>query len=213
MQRAGELLSEAPPRLRDALTPCGGCHFTELSDYTRSVHAGALRNNHDTPTCLDCHGWHYISAREDLESSGSAGHQIKTCGQCHGNATVMAKYDLSSNTVQTYEESFHGKKSALGSARAAVCTSCHQAHDIKSTRDPESPLFPANRAATCAQCHPRASRQFALAFTHRPRTREASPLVYWITVAYKLAIGGAIVGMSAYVVLDLWRRLLIRFRG
>ena len=64
-------------------------------------------------------------------------HQVETCGKCHGDKKIIEKYKLEENVMESFEESFHGRKLFLGHTKAPVCSSCHSSHDIRSKTDPD----------------------------------------------------------------------------
>jgi hypothetical protein len=70
--------------------------------------------------------------------------------------------------MESFRESFHGRKLHLGHTKAPVCSSCHNSHDIKSKNDPSSPVFGDNKLQTCGKCHKGANEKFIPAITHRP---------------------------------------------
>ena len=188
---------------RAALASCGGCHEEQFRQYWGSVHGkGVLKGDPGSPTCTTCHGNHAMVSHEDLESSTSHANVPATCGSCHADATLMAQYDLKTDTYRTYEESFHGKKTALGSQRAAVCTSCHGAHDICAPDDPGCRLYGENRVATCAQCHQQANAQFARSFGHTARTRTEVPWAYWIGRVYWVFIWSTLAALTGFIILE-----------
>ena len=67
----------------------------------------------------------------------------------------MRKYNpnLPTDQYAKYLTSQHGKRNTQGDADVAVCTSCHDAHGIRSKKDPDSPVYPTNIPGTCASCH------------------------------------------------------------
>ena len=200
---AGTDLVRPCSQCRAALASCGACHEQEFRQYWGSVHGqGVLKGDAGSPTCTTCHGTHYMVSHEDLESSTSHANVPATCGSCHADATLMAQYDLRIDTYRTYEESFHGKKTALGSKRAAVCTSCHGVHDICAPEDPNCRLHGENRVATCGQCHKGASPQFALSFGHTARTRTEAPWAYWIGRIYWIFIWSTLAALIGFIVLE-----------
>jgi len=202
-----EFIAPYPERGRRVLRICASCHRSQAEVYAGSIHAKAVREGiEEAPVCVDCHGTHTIRAEDDLESSVGAANVPATCAHCHADATRMARANVTTATVTSYEESFHGKKSNLGGRRAAVCSSCHGAHEILAPSDPHSRLSKQNRVATCAECHEGASEEFAFSFTHALETREEKPIMFYLKWFYRLAILGTIGGMSAYIGLDLLRR-------
>jgi len=58
----------------DAAEFCGGCHDTELKDYSQSTHAKSMGKIENTPTCTDCHIGHQFEKKIDHEK----------CLECHG---------------------------------------------------------------------------------------------------------------------------------
>jgi hypothetical protein len=62
--------------------------------------------------------------------------------------------------------SYHGKVTQLGDESAAVCSSCHGAHDILPLSDPNSRVAPQNRAKTCGQCHHNTNQNFVKYVAH-----------------------------------------------
>jgi hypothetical protein len=67
----------------------------------------------------------------------------------------MRKYNpnLPTDQYAKYLTSQHGKQFQQGDPDVAVCTSCHEAHGIRSKKDPLSPVFVTNIPGTCATCH------------------------------------------------------------
>jgi hypothetical protein len=58
----------------DAAGFCGGCHETELKDYSQSTHARGMGIIENTPTCTDCHKGHLFEKEINHEM----------CLDCHG---------------------------------------------------------------------------------------------------------------------------------
>ena len=67
------------------------------------------------PVCSDCHPSHDIIRvdRDDFRLQ-----TLQQCGKCH------------LDVAKTYFETYHGKKSRLGSGHAAKCSDCHGSHSI-----------------------------------------------------------------------------------
>ena len=197
------------PEARPAAGSCINCHPEQWESYRDSIHARALRSGKpDAPFCSDCHGSHYILGTEDLESQINPTHVPATCASCHAVGLLMSRYDVQTNTYQTFQQSVHGRKLALGEQGVPVCTSCHGLHDVKSPKDPDSPLYAAHRPDACRKCHEGASDKFALTFKHITPSPTEEPLIYYIRLAYRIAIGLFIAVMGAYVLLDLLRRTI-----
>jgi hypothetical protein len=149
---------------------CSACHEETYKMVLGSVHGKNIVEKHQTDgaLCLDCHGSpHYITSVKDNSSPMSRAHQVETCGKCHGDVKIIEKYKLEENVMESFRESFHGRKLFLGHTKAPVCSSCHGSHDIRSKNDPESPVFGKNKLATCGKCHKGANEKFVPAITHK----------------------------------------------
>jgi predicted CXXCH cytochrome family protein len=149
---------------------CTKCHEEAYQKVLSSVHGKNIieKKQTDGALCVDCHGSaHYITKAKDGKSSVSRRYQVGTCGKCHGNQEIIEKYKLEENVMDSFGESFHGRKLLLGHTRAPVCASCHNAHDIRSKSDPLSPVFGRNKLETCGKCHKGANEKFVPAITHK----------------------------------------------
>lgn len=149
---------------------CIKCHKETFEKVLGSVHGRNIVEKHqnDGAFCLDCHGSpHYIVPVKDSASKVGRTQQIETCGRCHGDKKIIEKYKLEENVMDSFQESFHGRKLLLGHTKAPVCASCHNGHDIKSKDDPTSPVFGNNKLRTCGQCHKGANEKFIPAITHK----------------------------------------------
>jgi len=115
------------------LDTCGRCHGNEdtikrggikignvVSLFRDSIHGKALTKSGLTvaPTCTDCHGAHEILKKSDPASRVYRSTVPVTCGKCH------------EGIARDYWTSIHGEQVKKGSPLAAVCSSCHTAHDI-----------------------------------------------------------------------------------
>ena len=164
-----------------AAAACVVCHEEIYTYVLGSVHGRNIleKNETDGALCLDCHGSpHYIKKKEDPESAVSRENHVKTCGRCHGNKELYEKYSLEKNVIHSYEESFHGRKLHLGHTKAPVCSSCHNAHDIKTKDDPSSPVYGKNKLQTCGKCHEGANEKFIPAISHKP----AGPIPHYAEI-------------------------------
>jgi cytochrome b subunit of formate dehydrogenase len=135
---------------------CGKCHSksalvgglkkndlgpTEL--YKRSVHGKLLDEGMvDILVCSDCHQSHRTSSSLDSESPSYRGKIPQLCSDCHTDA------------YKEYKQDVHGKAIEAGILSAAVCTDCHGAHSIQTSKEPGSPTYPPNvTRVTCSRCH------------------------------------------------------------
>lgn len=132
----------------------------------------------------------------------------------------MSKYGISTAVFNTYVADFHGTTVTLFERQhpdqptnKAVCFDCHGIHNIKAVDDPEATVVKENLLQTCRKCHPDADVNFPASWTsHYIPDRERYPLVYYINLFYRIIIPGTIGFMLSFVMLDAFRRLLIRMR-
>jgi formate dehydrogenase gamma subunit len=138
---------------------CVTCHAAEDAKFASGVHGKALAaGNSKTATCEKCHGnVHEILPASDPKSPSAKINIPKMCGECHGQSIP----GVSGMPALAYQESVHGKLVAAGNEKAAVCSDCHGAHDIKAPGDPDAPIFKTNIPKTCAQCHRKEEGDFA----------------------------------------------------
>ncbi len=154
-----------------AQAACVGCHPDVYDAYKISVHGQnvMVKKSSDGPVCTSCHGSpHYIQPKASKESAVNHFNVVKTCGVCHEEKIMSEKYGFSPQVMERYKESFHGRKLRLGHSGAPACPDCHGAHDIKSPKDPSSPVAGPNKIATCGKCHSGATPKFVAAITHQP---------------------------------------------
>ena len=114
-------------------------------------------------SCVDCHGGDLSS--DDISiamdtAKGFIGKPAKVdipklCARCHSDSEYMKRYspNIPTDQLNKYEVSQHGKLNAQGDQKTAVCTSCHNAHNILSANNPASPTYALNVLDTCAKCH------------------------------------------------------------
>jgi len=139
-----------------AAVDCGGCHSDMADQWKNSRHAKAfMAGNRNAAGCLSCHGGnaHKIIPKSDPKSPTAHANVPKTCATCHAQKLVMEQSHLKTQAVFSYQQSVHGKAVADGNSKAAVCTDCHNAHEILGANDQKSPIFKFNVPQTCGKCH------------------------------------------------------------
>lgn len=114
-------------------------------------------------SCVDCHGGdpNRDDAKESMSPArGFRGKIARTavpqlCARCHSDANLMHKFNPRQRVDQyaQYLTSVHGKRLAAGDTTVANCVDCHSVHDIRSGKDPLSPVHPLRLPDTCARCH------------------------------------------------------------
>lgn len=152
-------IKSLPHEMGLAKPTCVTCHADEKAKYDGGVHGKALAaGNSKSATCEACHGnIHEILPASDPKSRAAKVNIPKMCGSCHSQAIP----GVSGKPALAYQESVHGKLAAAGNDKAAVCSDCHNSHDIKAAGDPTSTIFKGNVPATCAKCHAKQNGEFA----------------------------------------------------
>src|SRR6185436_15599712 len=139
-------------------------HNEPHKGYDHSFHAQAKQNGAKAAACLDCHTRNgdmtTILPASDPKSTINRANIAETCGGCHGDKSVMQGSGISNQPILAYRESVHAKAIARGNMSAAVCTDCHNAHDIQPASSQQSTIARANIPNTCGKCHATESREF-----------------------------------------------------
>jgi cytochrome b subunit of formate dehydrogenase/5-methylcytosine-specific restriction endonuclease McrA len=168
---------------------CGKCHAQENQQYLESIHGQAIqRGNWLAPVCTDCHGIHTIQAPGNPSSSVSAQALAQiTCARCHQGVRLTREFGVPGARVASYEASYHGLASSLGSTVVANCASCHGSHLILASSDPRSTINKANLSVTCGQCHHGATAKFTRFPIHAGTSASAgvgTVVVAWVKRFY-----------------------------
>ena len=96
----------------------------------------------------------------DPKSTINRANIAETCGRCHGDKNMMQGSGISDRPLLAYRESVHAKAIARGNMSAAVCTDCHNAHDIEPASNGQSTIARINIPKTCGKCHSTESNEF-----------------------------------------------------
>lgn len=144
---------------------CLTCH-KELDDKVLSEPANFSKDDVHAKlgvSCVDCHGGDASSDDMAIAMDAAKGYTGKPskkdipkfCAKCHGDSAYMKRYvpNMPTDQLSKYEVSQHGKLNAQGDKKTAVCTSCHNAHNILAVDNPASPAYALNVPDTCAKCH------------------------------------------------------------
>lgn len=139
-------------------------HTAPHTAYDHSFHAQAIQNGTKAATCLDCHTRNgdktTMLPASDPKSTINRATIAETCGKCHGDKSVMRGSGISDRPFLSYRESVHAKAMARGNTSAAVCTDCHQSHDIQPASNSQSSIAKVNIPATCGKCHQTEADEF-----------------------------------------------------
>jgi hypothetical protein len=186
-----------------AQAACAQCHTDIYQAYKASVHGQnvIVKKTSDGPVCTSCHGSpHYIQPKTSKESAVNHFNVVQTCGKCHEEKIMSEKYGFSPQVMERYKESFHGRKLKVGHSKAPSCADCHGAHDIKSDKDPSSPVVGANKIKTCSKCHSGATAKFVAAITHKP----LQPIAHYTEIALILLTVSVFAFICIHVLLDIF---------
>jgi len=190
---------------------CATCHQEVYNQYKQSVHGAALSaSNQDVPACADCHTAHVIA---DPETIRFRLRSPEACMGCHGDPELAGRYGLATEVAATYLADFHGVTASLASASeiepgqvVVVCIDCHGYHDIVSPQLIGGEGMKTRVREVCAGCHEQASADFSAAWLshYRPSLSHA-PLVFLVTLFYRIFIPFMVVGLLLQVCLHLYR--------
>ncbi len=191
---------------------CGSCHQYQSKLHLESIHGQQLvQGNPDVATCVDCHSPegnpHSVIRVLEYSAPTYKKNIAQTCATCHGDEELMASYGIVEKVYESYMRSFHGKAMQLGTYEItqldkATCTNCHGVHDIKSIRDPSSPVAGLdNLAKTCEQCHPGAGVEFASGFLgHKEASSENIPVAHYTEILFTILLI-SVITFGAFIVL------------
>jgi nitrate/TMAO reductase-like tetraheme cytochrome c subunit len=186
-----------------AQAACVNCHPDVYDIYKASVHGKNViaKKSSDGPVCTSCHGSpHTIQSKTSRESAVNHFNVVKSCGACHEEKIMAEKYGFTPLVMERYLESFHGRKLKVGHPGAPSCSSCHGFHDIRSAKDPASPVAGKNKIVTCKKCHQGANEKFVAAITHKPM----HPIAHWTEIALIILTVGVFLFICVHVVLDIF---------
>ncbi len=183
---------------------CSQCHEQIFKEWRQSIHGQAwAKGIKEAPVCTDCHGEHMIRSPEDPTSLVHLQHIVATCSKCHENERLQRRLGLPTLRLATYRTSFHGIMNRYGVTEVAHCASCHSAHNILPSKDPQSPIHPNNLPKTCGNCHPGIGKGVAFGKVHFAGMRQENTLYWLIRFLYQLLITGLVGYFSIYIALDI----------
>lgn len=189
---------------------CGQCHVGIAETYRTSIHGQRLSEDHpDAPVCTDCHAAHAITRAATPSFERDI---VNECGECHDRTGVRSE-DRSS-LYSTYRRSYHGQVTALGSTRAARCSDCHGAHEIRPISEPASRLHVDHRIDVCRQCHTGARPAFAKFQAHADfRDGQRYPLLNAVWIYFIILMSFTFAFFGIHSILWFARSSIDRFRS
>jgi formate dehydrogenase gamma subunit len=153
-------------------------HTGPHTAYDHSFHAQAIHNGAKAAACLDCHtrsgDMTTILPASDPKSTINRANIAETCGRCHGDKSIMQGSGISNQPFLSYRESVHAKAIARGNMSAAVCTDCHNSHDIEPASNQQSSIAKVNVPNTCGKCHRSEANEFIQSIHGQAVTRGVS---------------------------------------
>lgn len=190
---------------------CGQCHVGVRETYAMSIHGEKLAAGESkAPVCTDCHTAHHIARTNTPAFMLDI---VNECGTCHSQNPADKGSDRKTSFYDTYRQSYHGQVTRLGVTRAARCSDCHGAHDIRRIADPASRLNGEHRVETCRKCHPDASPQFAMFQPHADFHDAARyPLLHGVWIYFVIAMSGSFGFFGLHSVLWLVRSWIERLK-
>ncbi len=158
------------PKGDDISARCATCHADEakmrsfgsslpvdqFAKLKESVHGtSSVSGKGSIAQCSTCHHAHGILHVSDPRSPVNHANVVALCASCHSNAALIREYNpsLPIDQFDKYKTSVHGMRYAKGDKKVAVCVSCHGTHDIFSSKDVRSKVYPTNIPGTCNTCH------------------------------------------------------------
>lgn len=131
---------------------CEQCHAKQVTAYASSIHArkGAMKLGKEA--CAKCHGdTHTLLAHTDLRAPTARGKVVEMCAKCHGDRELMLKRKIAIPAAyELFRASVHGRSNK---EKAAICSDCHTAHEVRRAGDPQSTIYRTAIPTTCGQCH------------------------------------------------------------
>lgn len=136
---------------------CSDCHSDGAAKYKRSLHGQALEDGkYLAPNCVSCHGSHEILPSSNPDATTYVMNIPSLCGQCHKEGSEVSELQevRKSHVLENYSQSIHGNGLfERGLIVTAVCTSCHNSHEILHHENPVSSINRENIPNTCMRCH------------------------------------------------------------
>ena len=131
---------------------CGNCHDDVAGSFKTNIHERIKpRKGRYTPTCITCHGNHYIKNPSEISNENQY-----YCGKCHTNVELTGNF----HSTKYYSDKFcgdcHESEDVRDSLKTSVhaqlaCSDCHkyEANNFEKHQDNVSKMD----IADCSLCH------------------------------------------------------------
>ena len=207
---------------------CVTCHTNPVYNPTEEKPPG-----HIIDRCVICHekrefveAWYNHTSRRIREVKRSSQEIVALCSSCHGDERLIKRHMQAAAeegrelgrkyriAAESYAKSFHGKVTRYGFTEAANCLDCHAdpdnyfmgVHQIRPSRDPESPVSKERRVKTCKRCHTRADEKYAAIDPHPSDDIKENPFRHYAEEIYNIVGNVAIVGLVGMALLETFGR-------
>ena len=188
---------------------------------------------HIVDRCVLCHEdrsfvnqWYKHTVRRIRDVKRSSGEIVALCSSCHGDKKLVERHMQNAKAegrelgrkyevaVESYKDSFHGKLTHYGFDKTANCLDCHaesdnyykSVHEIRPSRDPESPIHKDNRVNTCKRCHTLADANYAAIDPHPVAKKHDGVFRYYAEHIYNMISAVTIVGLVGLSLFETWGR-------
>ncbi len=215
-QSAHGIGPEDSDELKNAKPFCKYCHlnpmYTQISEKTVPYRESLQR-------CFNCHpqrgviqAYKHMAHRLRKKTSRSSPEIVELCATCHQDTDLMKRLKVPERAVtavESYNRSIHGKLVQLGSEKAANCVSCHATnalHDIYKKDDPRGTIYKDNISKTCNQCHEKTNDWFIKIAVHPSETHEGNPIIYLVSIFFRMALYGAVLSMVGLMLFETFGR-------
>ena len=189
---------------------------------------------HIVDRCVLCHekrefvkSWYNHTSRRIREIKRSSKEIVALCTSCHGDERLIERHMKAAEedgrelgrkyrfAAESYAQSFHGKVTGYGLAETPNCLDCHadednyylSVHQIRPSRDPDSPVSTNNRVKTCQRCHTRADEKYAAIDPHPTNDAQDDPFRHYAEEIYEIVGNVVIVGLIGMALFETIGRL------
>lgn len=190
---------------------CATCHSEADEAYRKSIHSNPDKKTGDHPTCASCHGKGGDPHAVTPMANWSRMDRARLCSDCHADASRVRQYGFDPVAVTSYNDSFHGKALLrFGMKNAAICSDCHNNHDVLHPQDAAAPTHRNNVAKTCSQsgCHAGAQMNFSMSgANHLGLKIKTTPILRYELSFFRFLIFAVIASMLVFIAMDLVKQV------